>query len=119
MRALRERVPGITGTLIAAIDGLLVVEDLAEGIDPDGLSALAAAGLGLCRRTAIAVDQGMFRHNVIAGSGGYLAVYAIGENGLLAVLGDEGLAIERLHQEAGPTIDHLGATLSAVQPTAS
>ncbi|MGW5540866.1 roadblock/LC7 domain-containing protein, partial [Streptomyces sp. NPDC003998] len=52
MRGLREEVTGITDTALAAADGMLIAADTAESIDPEGLAALAAAGLGLARRTA-------------------------------------------------------------------
>ncbi|TVT58870.1 dynein regulation protein LC7 [Amycolatopsis rhizosphaerae] len=119
LRALRERVPGVTNSLLAAVDGLLVVADAEETVDTESLSALAAAGLGLARRTSAALGQGVFRQNVVYSSAGYLAVYAVGDGALMAVLGDEGLQIGRLHQEAQPTIERIAAIFSAPEAAAS
>jgi uncharacterized protein len=112
LRALREQVTGITDTVVSAVDGLLIVADTEDAIDPEGLSALAAAGLGLAQRTVEATGRGTFRQSVVHGSSGYMAVYAVGEEALMVVLGDEGLNIGRLHQESQPAIERLGSILS-------
>ena len=49
LRALRDRVVGITDTALASRDGLIITSDTAD-IDPDNLAALAAASLGLAQR---------------------------------------------------------------------
>ena len=113
LRALRERVTGITNTVIAAADGLLILADTEDGIDPAGISALAAADLGLARRTTSVTRQGVLRQSVVHSSGGYMAVYAVGKRALMVVLGDEGLDITRLHQESQPVIQRIDSILSA------
>jgi predicted regulator of Ras-like GTPase activity (Roadblock/LC7/MglB family) len=113
LRTLREQVTGITDTMIAAVDGLLIMADTADTIDPDGISALAAADLGLARTTTAALGQGTFRQTVVYSSGGYMAVYAVGRTALMVVLGDEGLNIARLHQESQPVIERIDSILSA------
>lgn len=118
MRSLREQVAGITDTVVAAVDGLLIGADTEDTIDPDGLAALAAAGLGLARRTSEATGQGAFRQTVVYSSGGYLAVYAVGEAALMAVLGDEGLNIGRLHLASQPAIERIGSILSLPESAA-
>ncbi|WP_051162651.1 hypothetical protein [Nocardia brevicatena] len=47
LKGLRERVPWLTGTLVASSDGLLVAHDLPAHIEPTGMAALAAAQLSL------------------------------------------------------------------------
>ncbi|GAA4035543.1 roadblock/LC7 domain-containing protein [Allokutzneria multivorans] len=116
LRALREQVAGITDTVLGTADGLLILADTADGIDPGGLSALAAAGLGLARRTAEATRQGSLRQTVVHSSGGCTAVYAVGRRALVVVLGDEGLDVERLHQQAQSAIERIDAILSATPP---
>ena len=116
LHVLREQVAGITDTLLCGVDGMLIVADTEDPIDPDGVSALAAAGLGLARTTTSAVGQGVFRQNVVYSSGGYLALYAIGQDALLVVLADEGLNIARLHQEAQPAINRIDSILSTHYP---
>ncbi|SDM17729.1 roadblock/LC7 domain-containing protein [Allokutzneria albata] len=113
LRALREQVTGITNTVIAAADGLLILADTEDGIDPAGLSALAAADLGLARRTTAVTRQGTLRQTVVHNSGGYMAVYAVGKRALMVVLGDEGLNIGRLHHESQPVIKRIDSILSA------
>ena len=111
MRVLREQVTGITDTAVAAADGLLIAADTADSIDPEGLAALAAAGLGLARRTAQATSRGTLRQTVTYGSHGCAAFYAVGDTALMVVLGDEGMDIDRLHLATQPALDRIGSIL--------
>lgn len=112
MRGLREQVTGITDTAVAAADGLLIAADTADSIDPEGLAALAAAGLGLARRTAQATDRGILRQTVTYGSHGCAAFYAVGDTALMVVLGDEGMDVDRLHRATQPALDRIGSILT-------
>ncbi|MEU4037023.1 roadblock/LC7 domain-containing protein [Streptomyces collinus] len=112
MRGLRERVTGITDTAVAAADGLLIAADTADSIDPEGLAALAAAGLGLARRTTQATARGVLRQTVAYGSHGCAAFYAVGDTALMVVLGDEGLDLESLHRATRPALDRIGSILT-------
>jgi predicted regulator of Ras-like GTPase activity (Roadblock/LC7/MglB family) len=112
MRGLREQVTGITDTAVAAADGLLIAADTADSIDPEGLAALAAAGLGLARRTAQATDRGILRQTVTYGSHGCVAFYAVGDTALMVVLGDEGMDVDRLHRATQPALDRIGSILT-------
>ncbi|MEU6219537.1 roadblock/LC7 domain-containing protein [Streptomyces sp. NPDC047022] len=116
MRGLREQVTGITDTAVAASDGLLIAADTASGIDPEGLAALAAAGLGLARRTAEATARGALRGAVAYGSDGCAAFYAVGDTALMVVLGDEGVDVDRMHRTIQPTIDRIGSILTEKAP---
>jgi predicted regulator of Ras-like GTPase activity (Roadblock/LC7/MglB family) len=107
IRGLRERLPGITDAAVAAVDGLLVAADTAAEVDPESLAALAAASLGLARRTATVSGRGPLRRTVTYCAGGYAVIYAVGDTALLAVLGDEGLDLGRLHVETGALIERL------------
>ncbi|MGW2520733.1 roadblock/LC7 domain-containing protein [Streptomyces sp. NPDC001617] len=111
MRVLREQVTGITDTAVAAADGLLIAADTADSIDPEGLAALAAAGLGLARRTAQATARGTLRQTVTYGSHGCAAFYAVGDTALMVVLGDEGMDVDRLHLATQPALDRIGSIL--------
>lgn len=111
MRRLRERLPGVTDTVLAAVDGMLVAEDTAQEMVPEALAAMAAATLGLARRLSGESGRGALRQTVAHCSGGCAAVYAVGETALLLVLGDEGLNIGRLHLEAGTVIDRIADLL--------
>ncbi|MFC3896679.1 roadblock/LC7 domain-containing protein [Lentzea rhizosphaerae] len=113
LHGLRERVTGITDTLIAANDGILIMADMSEKLDTEVISALAAADLGIARRTSEVARQGAFRQTVVYNSGGCMAVYAVGSLALMVVLGDEGLNVSRLHQESQPAIERINSILSA------
>ena len=111
MRGLREQVAGITGTVVAAVDGLLVAADTENGIDPDDLAAVAAAGLSIARRTAAVTDRGALNRTVAYSSRGYAAAYAVGDMALIVVLGDEGLDISQLHRESRSALERIGSIL--------
>lgn len=113
LNGLRERVAGVTDTLLAANDGLLIMADTSETIDAERISALAAADLGIARRTSEMAVHGAFRQTVVYSSGGCLAVYAVGTLALMVVFGDEGLNVTRLHQESQPAIERINSILTA------
>jgi predicted regulator of Ras-like GTPase activity (Roadblock/LC7/MglB family) len=110
LAALRYQVPGVLGCVVAGVDGLLVLHDTGTGTEPHDVAALAAGAHGISRTTGAVLHQGGFTEVTIHNQDGYLAVYAIGELALLAVLGDGGLNIARLHLEARsvtPRLDEL------------
>ncbi|MFC6087058.1 roadblock/LC7 domain-containing protein [Sphaerisporangium aureirubrum] len=113
LRALRERVTGVTETAVASVDGLLVTADT-DGARPEVLAALSAATLGLGKRTGHEVGIGELREVVIRCAGGYVVVYAVRKGGLLVVLADEGLDVARLHVDSRPTVERLGLLLDGV-----
>jgi predicted regulator of Ras-like GTPase activity (Roadblock/LC7/MglB family) len=113
MRSLRDNVTGVTDTVIAAADGIPIVADVGEKLDPGTLSALAAADLGLARKAAEVTRQGRLRQTIVYSSGGYMAVYAIDPMALIVVLGDEGLNIARLHLQARPAIERIASILAS------
>lgn len=112
MKVLRDQISGITDTVIAAVDGMLIAADTEDDIEPNGLAALAAASMGIAQRTAAATGRGPLRRTVACGSRGCAAVYAVGDTALMVVLGDEGLAVEQLHLESQPMLKRIGAILS-------
>ena len=120
MRALQDRVTGITGTAVASRDGLIVRGDTG-GVDPDNLAALAATWLALAQRMSREAGQGTLREAMTRSVGGYVAIYAIGVKAVLVLIGDEGLDIARLHRESMPTREAIGALLAdpVAHPTAS
>ena len=107
MRALRDRVIGITDTALASRDGLIIRADTVE-LDPDNLAALAAASLGLAQRMAAEVGKGTLREALTRSSGGIVAVYAVGPGSLLVVIGDPGVDAVRLDREARATVETIG-----------
>jgi predicted regulator of Ras-like GTPase activity (Roadblock/LC7/MglB family) len=87
LAALRHQVTGVRGFVIAGVDGLLILHDTMSGAEPHDIAALAAGAHGISRTCGAALAQGTFSEVTIRSSGGYLAVYAVGEPALLAVIG--------------------------------
>jgi predicted regulator of Ras-like GTPase activity (Roadblock/LC7/MglB family) len=117
MRALQEKVTGITGTAVASRDGLIVREDTG-GVDPDNLAALAAAWLALAQRMSTEVGQGTLRETMTRSSGGSVTIYAIGTRAVLVIIGDEGLDTVRLHRESRPALDAIRTLIADSSPRA-
>jgi hypothetical protein len=113
LAALLQRVPGVRGSVVAGVDGLLITHDLPAGAEPHDMAALAATTYGLGRQCGYALRQGPFRDTTIRSLRGYFTVYAVGERALLAVLGDDGLNVARLHLEARPVTERIAGLLSA------
>jgi len=111
LAALRHQVSGVNGCVIAGVDGLLILHDTQTSAEPHDIAALAAGAHGISRTCGAALQQGAFSEVTIRNQGGYLAVYAVGELALLAVIGDSGLNIARLHLEARPVTARLAAML--------
>ncbi|WP_245839083.1 roadblock/LC7 domain-containing protein [Nocardia donostiensis] len=101
LRALRERVPGLTGSLVASSDGLLVAHDLPAHIEPSGMAALAASQLSLSHRLATTAHGGGFNDVVVHGTDGYVVVYAAGWASLTVLAAPE-VNVGRLHLESRP-----------------
>jgi predicted regulator of Ras-like GTPase activity (Roadblock/LC7/MglB family) len=112
LAALRHQVTGVSGCVIAGVDGLLILHDTMSSAEPNDIAALAAGAHGISRTCGAALQQGAFSEVTIRNQGGYLAVYAVGDLALLAVIGDSGLNIARLHLEARPVTARLTAMLS-------
>ena len=114
LTGLRDRVTGVQGCVIAGVDGLLLVYDTAGGQEPHDLAALAAAAVGVGRQTGIALRHGNFMESTIHSHRGYFTVYAIADTALLAVVGDQGMNVARLHLEARAVTPRLAALLAAM-----
>ncbi|MCM3887036.1 roadblock/LC7 domain-containing protein [Frankia sp. R82] len=112
LHRLRAEVPGVTGTVVAAADGLLFCAD-AEGARPEVIAAMAAAALGLGRSTSKEVGLGPLGEVIIRCRQGHVVVYAVGGARLLVVLGDEGLDVEHLHLRSRGTVTRISAALTA------
>jgi uncharacterized protein len=115
MRALQQRVPGITGTAVASRDGLIVREDTG-GVNPDNLAAIAAAWLALSQRMSNEVGQGTLREAMTRGTGGSVNIFAIGSRAVLVLIGDEGLDTTRLYRETQVTVDAIRTLIADNTP---
>lgn len=118
LRRLRSRVPQLTGTLAAGVDGLVIAHDT-PGVDPEGLSALTAAALGVARRMSDATDQGGFRELLVRGADGYVATYAAGETAVLTLLAEDRVNVGRLHLEGRRAGARIGQLVDAAEAAAA
>ncbi|MFF7333876.1 roadblock/LC7 domain-containing protein [Streptomyces sp. NPDC090306] len=98
LKRLRTRVPLLTGSLAASVDGLVLAQDLPDA-EPEGLAALTAAALGVAHRMAEAADRGDFCELLVRGSLGYVATYSAGPTTVLTLLADDRANVGRLHLE--------------------
>ncbi|MEN3584341.1 MULTISPECIES: roadblock/LC7 domain-containing protein [unclassified Streptomyces] len=120
LRRLRNRVPQVTGSLAASVDGLVLAHDV-PGAEPEGLAALTAAALGVAQRTADATGRGDFRELLLRGVHGYVATYAAGPAAVLTLLAEGRVNVGRLHLEgrrSGARIGELVAARSGEYRTA-
>jgi hypothetical protein len=115
IKALRERMPHLTGVLAATTDGLLVAQD-APAVEPEAMAAMAAANLGLGRQISLGAAQGPFCETVTRAEDGYVATFAAGEHALLAVFASPDLNVGRLYHEARPVAARVGELIARLEP---
>ncbi|MDX3750360.1 roadblock/LC7 domain-containing protein [Streptomyces sp. AK08-02] len=112
LTSLRERVMGVSESVLSTVDGLLVVAD-ADSVHPESVAALAAATLGVSRRIAEQAKVGALREVVARCGSGHVIVLAVGERALLTVVGDDGLDIAAFQRESPATVEDLAKVLAA------
>ncbi|MBH5131468.1 roadblock/LC7 domain-containing protein [Streptomyces sp. HB-N217] len=112
LHRLRNRVPQLTGSLAATVDGLVLAHD-APGTEPEGLAALTAAALGVAHRMAEATARGGFRELLLRGADGYVATYAAGPAAVLTLLADGRVNVGRLHLEGRRSGTRIGELVAA------
>ncbi|MFI6276128.1 roadblock/LC7 domain-containing protein [Streptomyces sp. NPDC050988] len=110
--SLRDRVMGISQSVLSTADGLLVVHD-SDSVHPESVAALAAATLGVGRRMADQAGVGALREVVARCGSGHVIVMAVGDRALLTVMGDDGLDIPALQRESPATVEQLSRALAA------
>jgi len=106
LQLIRTHVAGVHGSLAATSDGLVVAHDVPDA-EPTQIAALAAATLALASRATQATGCGSFREAVARGSDGYLAVYAAGNNAIVAVIGKSTLNVGMLQYRAREVINRI------------
>jgi predicted regulator of Ras-like GTPase activity (Roadblock/LC7/MglB family) len=114
LAGLREGVTGVRGSVVAGVDGLALVDSTAAGQEPHDLAALAAAAFGIGRQVGLSLRQGSFLDATFHSRNGYYAVYAVADSALLAVAGDGGLNVARLHLEARAVTVRIAKLLDAL-----
>ncbi|MEV0250850.1 roadblock/LC7 domain-containing protein [Nocardia sp. NPDC050712] len=114
LKGLRERMPQLTGTLVASNDGLLVAHDLPPEIEPNGVAALAASQLGVSHRLVATAHGGGFHEVVVNGTDGYVVIYAAGWTSL-TVLAEPAVNVGRLHLESRPVARAIAGHLTPAE----
>ncbi|MEV6656755.1 roadblock/LC7 domain-containing protein [Nocardia fluminea] len=112
LQALRERLPQLTGSLVASSDGLLIEHDLPVHLEPAGMAALSAAQLSLSYRLANTANGGGFSEVVVHGTEGQVVIYAAGHTSLTVLAGPE-VNVGRLHLESRPVARAIAGHLAA------
>jgi uncharacterized protein len=108
LRALRETITGIDGSLVATSDGLLIAHDIQE-LEPTRLAALVSTTLGLARQSVRETGRGQFREALVRGTDGYLMVYAAGSNAVVAIIGDAKINVGVMQYQAREAIERITA----------
>jgi uncharacterized protein len=111
LQLIRNKVPGVRGSITATIDGLLVAFDV-HGLEPTQIAALVAATHAVAVRASLSTECGQLQEVITRGSDGYLAVYAAGGPAIVAVLGTTELNVAMLNFQARKIIERI-AELSA------
>lgn len=93
---IKANVAGVQGTLVATSDGFLVAHDVPD-VNLTDVAALIAASRALAIRGITVTGRGQFRETLTRGTDGYLAVYAAGDNAIVAVIGSTELNVAMLH----------------------
>ncbi|MDH6629199.1 putative regulator of Ras-like GTPase activity (Roadblock/LC7/MglB family) [Streptomyces sp. LBL] len=112
LTSLRERVMGVSESVLSTVDGLLVVAD-ADTVHPESVAALAAATLGIGRRMADTTGVGVLREVVVRCGSGHVVVMAVGDRALLTVKGDDGLDLAAFQRESPVAVEQLNKVLAS------
>ncbi|MCX5078508.1 roadblock/LC7 domain-containing protein [Streptomyces sp. NBC_00424] len=105
-----RNVMGVSETVLATLDGLLVASDTRR-THPESVAALAAATLGLGGRVAEHTGIGTLRRVVTQCSSGQLIALRVGATAVLAVMSDEGLDTAAFQREIPGLLKLLTAIL--------
>lgn len=108
---LRSAVSGVEGCVVATSDGLLVAHILPEE-EQSQVAALIATLVAVARQSVQITGRGALLEAAIRGTSGYLAVYAVGDSAVLAVLGRPDLNVALLQLRTRPVVSRL-ITLSS------
>jgi uncharacterized protein len=111
LRLIRERVPGVRGSVAATADGILIADDVHD-LEPTQIAALVAAMHAVAVRITLSTDSGQLRDVITRASDGYLAVYAVGSAAIVAVLGTTELNIAILNYQTRSIIDRVADHVS-------
>ena len=110
---IRERVPGVRGSVAATSDGILIAHDVHD-LEPTQIAALVAAMHAVAVRATLSTESGQLKDVITRASDGYLAVYAAGRAAIVAVLGTTELNIAILNYQTPAIIERVAEHLSDI-----
>ena len=106
LRRLR-RFPGVTGTVAASVDGLVLAAEIGS-TDPGPFAALMASTFALAERLATLTSSTTIQELVVRTDGGYVVLNAVNEFTVMAVIGDLSLNLGRIKIELRDAIAAIG-----------
>jgi len=110
LSTLRSAVRGVEGCVVATSDGLLVAHVLPEPEQEQSqVAALISTLTAVARQAILITGRGELLEAAILGTSGYVAVYAVGDSAVLAVLGRPNLNIALLQHRTRPVVERLEA----------
>ncbi|MEV0176547.1 roadblock/LC7 domain-containing protein [Streptomyces sp. NPDC050803] len=114
LHRLRARVPQLTASLTAGVDGLVIAED-ALGVEPESVAALTATALGAAVRLTDVTGRGELRELLVRGTDGYVATYAAGRSAVLTLLARDDVSVGRLHLEGRRAATRIGVLVDEAE----
>ena len=115
LQELLSEVIGVSGALVASIDGLLVAE-VTTGVEVDVVAALASATSSVGHQFANVLGLGPATGTVIQAANGCAAVYPIGETAMLVLYCVDSTHVARLHLAVRQAMPRISAAMGV--PTA-
>lgn len=106
LTGLSSSVSGVEGCVVATSDGLLVAHVLPER-EQSQVAALISTLMAVAKQAVLLSGRGALLEAAIRGTSGYLAVYAVGDNAVLAVVGRPDLNIALLQLRTRPVVMRL------------
>jgi uncharacterized protein len=96
----------IKGVLVATLDGISIA-DCGVWEDANRIGAMTAAALGLCKRMIETANAGILDEISVAGVGGRIFIYAVGEQAVMVILTRQTPNIGLINWEARKAIVQL------------
>ena len=87
--ALEALTPGLEGTAVISVEGLMIVSRLPNGLSDDLMASMSAAMLALGERIANDLKRGELSQVFIRGEFGYVLLMAVNEYAVLTALASE------------------------------
>ncbi len=123
LRSLAADLDGVTGSLVASLDGRPLAADFPNE-ERRQAAAIVASSVGLGERLAELTGRGQLHEIVVRSTSGYVVIYAVGPVGALIVLATPTSNLAMLHHKVRTVLASLedaivrGGLVEAVGATA-